>query len=89
MFDYAAKRIMGGQVHVDSSFLEHSCNKGCVDVPGNMVKCLCSYSSEMSTMKEIWMEEAGVVLEGWNRTVDERDNDGDNDDDNVVVVVVV
>ena len=57
---------MGG-VHVDIRFLAHDCGRSCVNVPGNMVKCLCRYHSEMTTMEEIQMEESGVILEGWNK----------------------
>lgn len=64
MFYEAIKRIMGG-VHVDIRFLAHDCSRSCANIPGNMVKCLCRYHSEMITMEEIQMEESGVILEGW------------------------
>lgn len=66
MFYEAVKRILGG-LHVDISFLAHDCGRACDNVPGNMVKCLCRYQHEMSTIKEIQMEQSGIVLEGWNK----------------------
>ena len=65
MFYQAILLTMGG-VQVDTKFLAHDCNQVCMNMPGNMVYCLCRYHSEMGAMEEIRMDESRVILEGWS-----------------------